>query len=130
MSVFALTKKRQGDNGVAQAIAYYTGKGYIVSYPLTDAARYDLLVDDGKRIQRVQVKTTNYTTAYGIYVATLTTSGGNRSGSGKVKYISPKECDLVFILSGNGGMYEIPAKKVSKSARCYLGKLKDEYKLN
>jgi len=48
--------QRKGDIAVAQAIATFTKLGYDVALPLTESAPYDILVDDGKGIWRVQVK--------------------------------------------------------------------------
>ncbi|WP_426513126.1 group I intron-associated PD-(D/E)XK endonuclease [Dactylosporangium sp. McL0621] len=55
-----MNRKQQGDLGVAMAIAYYTRTGYAVSVPLTDNTRYDLIIDGGERLLRVQVKTTGF----------------------------------------------------------------------
>lgn len=48
--------KTVGDIAELKAAARYIEKGYIVSRPLTEHARYDLLIDDTKKISRVQVK--------------------------------------------------------------------------
>ena len=50
------TTQRKGDIATAQAIATFTNLGYDVSIPLTESARYDLVVDDGTGFHRVQVK--------------------------------------------------------------------------
>ena len=52
--------KKQGDVGLAYAIAYYASQGFTVSFPLTASQDYDLVVDNGRKLQRVQVKTTTY----------------------------------------------------------------------
>ena len=48
--------QRKGDVATAQAVATFTELGYDVSIPLTESARYDLIVDDGNGLHRVQVK--------------------------------------------------------------------------
>ena len=48
--------QRKGDVATAQAVATFTELGYDVSIPLTESARYDLVVDDGSGLHRVQVK--------------------------------------------------------------------------
>jgi hypothetical protein len=48
--------QRKGDIAVSQAIATFTRLGYDVALPLTESAAYDILVDDGMGIWRVQVK--------------------------------------------------------------------------
>ena len=48
--------QRKGDIAVAQSIATFTRLGYDIALPLTESAAYDLLVDNGKGIFRVQVR--------------------------------------------------------------------------
>ena len=48
--------QRKGDTAVAQAVATFTKLGYDVSLPLTESAPYDLVVDTGAILKRVQVK--------------------------------------------------------------------------
>ena len=54
--------KQQGNIGMAYAIAYYTKLGYVVSIPLTDSQDYDLIIDTGIKLLKVQVKTTDFKT--------------------------------------------------------------------
>jgi hypothetical protein len=48
--------QRKGDIAVSQAIATFTKLGYDIALPLTESAAYDILVDDGMGIWRVQIK--------------------------------------------------------------------------
>jgi len=48
--------QRKGDIAKAIAISTFTAYGYDVSTPLTESALYDLIVDDGRQIYRVQAK--------------------------------------------------------------------------
>jgi len=48
--------QRKGDIATTQAIATFTEMGYDVAIPITESAKYDLIVDDGKELHRVQVK--------------------------------------------------------------------------
>lgn len=50
------TTQRKGDIAVSQAIARFTKMGYDVALPLTESASYDLIVDIGKILKRVQVR--------------------------------------------------------------------------
>jgi hypothetical protein len=122
-----LTYKQQGDVGVAKAIFYYTASGYTVSIPNTDNSRYDLVVEKKGKFSRVQVKTTTYKSEYGIYQAALKTSGGNRTGKGKVSYISSSEIDLLFVLTETGTMYEIPVNILKSKSSVSLGRKFDNY---
>ena len=53
------TTQRKGDIALAQAIATFTKLGYDVLLPLTESAAYDLAVDTGTSIVRVQAKFTS-----------------------------------------------------------------------
>ena len=48
--------QRKGDSAVAQAIATFTKLGADVLYPFTESAAYDLAIDIGSGLKRVQVK--------------------------------------------------------------------------
>ena len=48
--------QRKGDIAVTVAIATFTKMGFDVALPLTESAPYDILVDDGDMIARVQVR--------------------------------------------------------------------------
>lgn len=87
-----MNTKRQGAVGVAIAVAYYTKLGYAVFVPVSDVSRYDLVVDNGSRLIRVEVKTTSQENGS----LGLRTLGGNQSWSGEIKRISVNDCDEVF----------------------------------
>jgi hypothetical protein len=48
--------QRKGDIATARAVARFTTMGYDVAIPLTESAAYDLVVDDGRTLARVQCK--------------------------------------------------------------------------
>lgn len=50
------TTQRKGDIAVSRAIVRFTQMGFDVSLPLTESAAYDLVVDTGEKIARVQVR--------------------------------------------------------------------------
>ena len=51
--------QRKGDIAVTFAAATFTRLGYDVSIPITESAAYDLVVDDGIGLHRVQVRFTS-----------------------------------------------------------------------
>jgi hypothetical protein len=53
------TTQRKGDIATSRAIATFTAMGFDVSIPLTESAAYDLIVDDGEQLARVQCKFTS-----------------------------------------------------------------------
>lgn len=94
-----MNTKRQGSLGVARAVWYYTEKGCAVFTPVSDVSRYDLIVDDGQRLLKVEVKTTRQKNGQ----VGLRTHGGNQSWSGECKRISASDCDIVFAVNLNSG---------------------------
>ena len=109
----AINSKKQGDIGMCYAMAYYAKLGWTVSVPVTDSQDYDLIVDSGTRLFKVQVKTTRCKAPSGNYIASLTTNGGNRSGSGKTKKFNDNSSDLLFVLTETGDCYSIPTSDIS-----------------
>jgi hypothetical protein len=75
------------------AVAYALARnGYVVSKPLGDSHRYDLIIDDGENLSRVQVKTGRLGKTGSIRVqfcSSHTHRGGiaSRSYRGEIEYI-------------------------------------------
>lgn len=114
--------------GVAAAIWFYTKNGYIVSLPMTEATRYDLIVDDGERLCRVQCKTTGFKRpGSSTYEVQLATSGGNQSWNRVSKHLSSTECDRVFIYRLDGVMYEYPIEVLDGKGSLRLGPKQDKF---
>lgn len=121
-----MNTKEQSNVGLGQAIAYFTGVGYAVSIPLTESQRYDLVVDDGVKLYRVEVKTTKQLNSQ----LCLVTSGGNQSWTGAVKRISEDECDLVFcysLVTSSG--YLFPVEVLAGRSTINLGSKYEAYKV-
>jgi len=114
-------KKKQGDVGMGIAIGWFAANGYTVSIPLTDSQDYDLIVDDCINIKRVQVKTTRYKQPSGNYEVALRTSGGNRSGIGKVKLFDSSKNDLLFVVTEDERLYLIPTDQIDSTSTICLG---------
>ena len=95
-----MNTREQGAIGVGKAIAYYTAKGYAVFVPVSDVSRYDLVIDTGKQLLRVEVKTTRQANGQ----VNLRTLGGNQSWNKEVKRVSSADCDLVFLVNLNTGV--------------------------
>lgn len=121
--------KKQGDVGLGVAIGWFTVKGWTVCVPLTDSQDYDLLVDDGEKINRIFVRTTRVKSRNksGGYCLELRVKGGNLSGKGKVKYFSPELVDYVFALTDSGDKYFIPSSSITAKSGIVLGKEYQEY---
>lgn len=103
-----MNTKQKGDIGVAQAIAYYTRAGHVVSYPLTDNAKYDLVVEVDGELKKVQCKYTAY--KRDDYIVELRTMGGNASWNKVYGYV---DADLLFVADESGKMFEFPKQRFS-----------------
>lgn len=128
----AINSKKQGDIGMCYAIAFYSKKGWTVSIPVTDSQDYDLVVDDGDKLLKVQVKTTRSRDAKkksSPYIVYLRTTGGNKSGQTAKKFTNNKS-DIVFILTDSGELYSIPRVNITSKSFISLGKDKDIYKVS
>lgn len=110
----AKNPSKQGDIGEAKAIYEYTRLGFTVCRTLFDSAKYDLVVDDGENLLKVQVKTTKYKTKSKNYCVDLRSSGGNKSRFIN-KNRSDDDYDLLFALAENGDCWSIPVDKISYS---------------
>lgn len=99
-----MNTKKQGDVGLGKAISFYTGLGWTVSLPLTDSQDYDLIVDTGEKLERVQVKTTKNREF------PLRVMGGNRSWSGVVKKFDNSKVERLFLYRLNGECYDVSTK--------------------
>lgn len=113
----AINSKKQGDIGMCYAMAYYAKLGWTVSVPVTDSQDYDLVVDNGTRLFKVQVKTTKSISPSGNYIVSLRTIGG----TGKCKDFSENSSDLLFALTDSGDCYSIPKSEISAVSSVALG---------
>lgn len=106
--------KKQGDIGEACAIYEYTKRGYTVCVPLCDSTKYDLIIEKGGIMKRVQVKTTNSFTPAGCFSVRLATTGGNRSRfTGEPR--RPEDYDELFVLATDGRRWMIPASDMGNT---------------
>lgn len=103
-------KSHQGNVGLGRAIAYYTANCIPVLLPLNDTQKYDLAIDkDG--LQRVSIKTAQFKNKAGNYEVLLKNCGGS-SGNSKTRYFDNSTCDILFVVTIEGTMYEIPSQCV------------------
>ncbi|MGA7755866.1 MAG: group I intron-associated PD-(D/E)XK endonuclease [Candidatus Sulfotelmatobacter sp.] len=63
----ALTRKQRGEMAEAAFLAKAASLGFLVSKPWGESSRYDLIVDNGRRLLRVQVKSADRAGEYGGY---------------------------------------------------------------
>jgi PD-(D/E)XK nuclease superfamily protein len=120
-----INRRQQGDLGEASAIEWFTRLGAVVAAPLGHSPDYDLVVEHRDRLIRVQVKTSVCTTRtpagherHCVQVATL---GGNQSWTGVVRKFDSSRADALFILSGDGRRWLIPAHAVEGATSINVG---------
>jgi hypothetical protein len=116
MSILLLPKqknsKKQGDVGLAIAIAWLAEAGYNIAIPLTDSQDYDLVIEQNMVFSGVQVRTTYFKNPQGNYRANLRVMGGNRSGVGTVKKFDPSRVHFLFIVTESREKYFIPCREL------------------
>lgn len=88
-------------------MAKAAGMGMLVSKPLGDSCRYDVLVEAGGRIVRVQVKSTVYRRREGEYILNVMGPGRKRYKEGTVDFFA------VYLIPEDE-WYIIPYKAVGK----------------
>jgi len=114
--------KQKGNLAVASAIHHFVSQGYTVSLPLSDTARYDLVVEQDGEFQAVQCKYVGYEGNSGIYSVPLYVSGGNRSaGNRRIRY-RYRDFDILFVLCANGNAYAIPFQEIAGQTTINLGR--------
>lgn len=124
----AINSKKQGDVGMCYAIAYFSKLGYTVNIPITDSQDYDLVIDTGTKLLKVQVKTTKFRSKYGIYQVSLKTCGGNKSCQ-TIKNFNINNSNLLFILTNSGEMYLIPKENIHSNTCINLNSSMEEYRV-
>jgi len=117
-----MDNKQKGNLAVASAIKHYVSAGYTVSVPLSDTAKYDLVVERDGMFQAVQCKYAGYEGNPGIFSVPLYVSGGNRSaGNRRLKY-QQADFDILFVLCANGRAYAIPFQEVANQTTVNVGR--------
>jgi hypothetical protein len=97
----SLTRKRRGEMAEAAFLHKASRMGFGVSKPWGDSEPYDLIVDSGTRLWRVQVKSASHAHKYGAYMFRATGNDTKRKYSLKeidvlVAYIVPE--DLWYVI--------------------------------
>lgn len=112
--------------GLGRAIAYYTSHCISVMLPLNDSQKYDLVVDKDGRLERVSIKTTQGRAKSGNFQVQLknTTLGSDHN---TIRRFDNTSCDIVFIVTVNGTMYEIPSKDITATCSFVLNEDYNKY---
>lgn len=120
-----IDRRRQGDLGEASAIEWFTRLGGTVFIPFGHSPDVDLVVEIDMRILRIQVKTSTQMSSTPKGRArrsvTLATNGGNQSWTGLAKRLDPDRLDFLFVLTGDGRRWLIPAGALEARKAIMLG---------
>lgn len=100
--------KTYGGMSVSLCMAYCLSNGYVVSYPLFDDAKYDLIVDISDKLQRVQCKTSMVFTARKIRYPRVHFSHGSQ------RSYSRNDFDYLWVITQEHA-YFIPVENIPLS---------------
>lgn len=112
----AKNTKQQGNVGLGLAMAYYVSHMFTVSVPLNDSQDYDLIVDKDGVLYKVQVKTCGYKVGKN-YAVMMSMQGGNRKKNYVGRLGIDFKYDILFAVTADGMMYEIPRQKIAHIRR-------------
>lgn len=102
------------------AMQWLAEQGAAVFLPVGTHPDCDLIADWGDRLERVQVKTSGFWRR-GRWEVRISTSGGNQSWNGIVKYLDPSRCDRLFVHVGDGRRWFIPSSALGARSLLMLG---------
>ena len=106
-----MNSKQKGSIAVAQCIAKLYQMGHEVLLPVGDRNPYDLVFDDGTKLNKVQVKYAGRN-SNGRHKAGLRIAGGNQSFNYVKKY-SNKDFDYLYVFTEDNRSYLIKWSEIS-----------------
>lgn len=96
---------QKGDVACLEVARRAIEKGMIVSRPLQESARYDLVIDDGERLHRVQVKYADGSPGRGASGAVACElRRQNRSNKGGERRYTADEVDAILVYVPKAGI--------------------------
>jgi hypothetical protein len=125
-----MNSKDKGDLAKIKCMGYHIEQQHEVSLPVGDKRPYDLIVDDGKKLIKVQCKFTSQKRRdnHGVVVEDdprrtvhLRVMGGNQSFFTAKKY-EKGDFDILFALTDDGQMFEIPFHVIAGKSTIVVGK--------
>jgi Holliday junction resolvase-like predicted endonuclease len=119
-----INRRQQGDLGEASAIEWLTRQGATVFLPLGHSPDVDLIADFNGRPLRIQVKTTTQRAVtpdgHERFPVSIVTNGGNQSWNKVSKVFDPSRFDFLFVLTGNGRRWFLPAAEIQSERSIQL----------
>jgi len=110
-----ISKQVKGIAAELVASSYFVQRGYQVSVPVSKFGEYDLILDDGHSLSRVQVKTVYWDNSKKRYLLSCVTSHIRKSPekNRNKKYTLTSFDWLVGICLDTGHIYQIPISKIA-----------------
>lgn len=106
-----MNSKAKGEISEGHVIAHLLKKGHSVSMPFGDNQRYDLILDDGKRLWRVQVKTAR------LHKGCLVFNTASVNGFTGARTNYDDKIDLFLVYSPDTDkVYRVPVEQVPASS--------------
>lgn len=103
----------KGNLSEAKILAAFVDAGYYVSVPFGSGHKYDLVIDDGRSLQRVQCKTGR------VRNGCLMFNACSFSGNGGTRRDYKDAADLFAVLNPETeDVYVIPVEEVGHTAAC------------
>ena len=91
-------------------------RGFIVSKPIVDNARYDLLLDYNNKFYRIQIKTSRWMSEEHEGIVFNCKSQHSIAGGNKIMKYTPEEVDF-FMTEFEGEFYLIPCERAKSEMR-------------
>ena len=117
-----MNKYEYGNNSEAVVLAAYLAAGFTVSIPFGSGASYDLVVDGGSRLFKIQVKTAWISQGCVLYKSQRRQAG---SGLTRRPYRRGEVDYFVSYCPANRTIYAVPAEKHGVEGRLRLNPAKN-----
>jgi hypothetical protein len=122
-----LTTVGQGKIGLAYAIPALVEAGYHISIPLIDDCPYDLVADDGKKLHRVQVKSTR-SKPYGSYYTVQLKHVHHNSSGNTIRPFDASLADLLVCVCEDKSVFIIPTTELNVTMSLTLNEKYAKYR--
>jgi hypothetical protein len=114
-----LHPKTIGDRTTLAVMLALHQRGYVISVPFGENARYDLVVDDSRRLQRVQCKTGRLRRGAVVFNACSSYSHHASTRTGRRDYVDDVEFFGVYCAE-TGAVYLVPVAEAPRRTQCSL----------
>ena len=111
-----LDTKIKGELTELKCQLYCLEKGYIISKPIVDNARYDLVLDYNGKFYRIQIKTSRWMSEEKEGLIFNCKSQHSISGGNKIMKYTPEEIDF-FMTEFENKFYLVPCKTSKNEMR-------------